>query len=316
MNIRLLQNCIEDCHLAEIVPGFEPLDFRHNPRPGLREFQIFDELYAADVHRTADIVGAVSSRFHAKGLLNGHDVRRWMDESPGHDIYVVNPRPQNVYLCFNNFDRGQITHQDSQLQQRYQRVLDLAGVALDIVNVGRQHNQNYGMCSYWFGSARFWQRFMEELVLPVIRLSRSQLGEDLYAFLYEPTPYWGVSEHRAGALPHLLERATSIFVDTRFRTSAIHYRHTRQQILDCCLYPFERDLVETFGDQVDDWDRASHYDEEAMAYFRHANLHAMNGRQTYMTRYPLDFGHGDPRPHFPWFHKDNAPVDDRVKAAA
>ncbi|MCY1545421.1 hypothetical protein D9M68_813620 [compost metagenome] len=53
-----------------------------------------------------------------------------------------------------------------------------------------------------------------------------------------------------------------------------------------------------------------------MAYFRHANLHAMNGRQTYMTRYPLDFGHGDPRPHFPWFHKDNAPVDDRVKAAA
>lgn len=301
MNIRLLQNCIEDRHFDEIVPGLEPLDFRHNPRPALREFQIFDELFAAGVHRSADIVGAVSSRFHAKGLLDGHEVRRWIGQHPGHDVYVINPRPQNVYLCFNNFDRGQITHQDNQLQQRYQRVLDLAGVPLDIVNVGRQHHGNYGMCSYWAGSTRFWERFMTELVLPVIRLDRAQLGDELHAFLYQPTPYWGVSEHRAGALPHLLERATSIYIDTHFRTTALHYRRSREQILACCLYPFERDLVETFGDQVDAWDREGCYDESAMSYFRHANLHAMSGRQAYMTRWPLDFGHGDPRPGFPWF---------------
>ncbi|QCB46998.1 hypothetical protein [Hydrogenophaga sp. PAMC20947] len=304
MSIRLLQNCIENRHLFDPVPGFESLDFRHNPRPGLREFQVFDEIFAAGVHRTANIVGAVSSRFHAKGLLNGHDVKRWINDHPGYDVYVVNPRPQNIYLCFNNFDRGQITHQDSQLQQRYQEVLNLAGVDLDIVNVGRQHHGNYGMCSYWFGSERFWTDIMEALVLPVIRLSRSQLGDDLYAFLHAPTPYWGVSEHRAGALPHLLERATSLFINTRFQASAIHYARTREEILACCLYPFERELVETFGDQVDGWDRSGCYDDAAMAYFRHANQHAMHGRLAYMTRFPLDFGNGDPRPRFPWFQRN------------
>ena len=203
MKIRLLQNCIEDRHFTELIPGFEPLDFRHNPRPGLREFQIFDELFAQGLHRSADLVGAVSSRFFAKGLIDGHDVRRWIEATPGQAVYVTNPRPQNVYLCFNNFDRGRITHQDDQLQLRYQKVLDLAGVPLDVVHVGRQHGGNYGMCSYWFGTPHFWERFMTDLVLPVIRLSRNELGSELHEFLYAPTPYWGVSEHRAGALPHL-----------------------------------------------------------------------------------------------------------------
>lgn len=300
MRIRLLQNCIEDHHLQEVIPGFEPLDFRHNPRPSLREFQVFDELYASGAHCSADIVGAVSSRFFAKGLIDGHEVRRWISETPGYEVYVTNPRPQNVYLCFNNFDRGRITHEDPLLQQRYQRVLDLAGVELNILQVGRQHSRNYGMCSYWFGSAKFWTAFMTELVLPVIRLSRQELGEDLHGFLYQPTPYWGVSEHRAGALPHLLERATSLFINAAFESQAIYYQRSREQVLDCCLYPFERDLIELFGDQVDAWDAAGHYSEAAMSYFEQANLHAMYGRKVFMTRFPLDFGAGDPRPRFPW----------------
>lgn len=314
MKIRLLQNCIEDRHFSELIPGFEPLDFRHNPRPGLREFQIFDELFAQGLHRSADLVGAVSSRFFAKGLIDGHDVRRWIEATPGQAVYVTNPRPQNVYLCFNNFDRGRITHQDDQLQQRYQRVLDLAGVPLDVVHVGRQHGGNYGMCSYWFGTPHFWERFMTDLVLPVIRLSRNELGSELHEFLYAPTPYWGVSEHRAGALPHLLERATSLFIDAEFSGRSAHFQRTRAQVLACCLYPFERDLVELFGDRVDAWDAAGTYDESAMAYFRHANQHVMSGRLTYLQRYPLDFGHGDPRPRFPW-HDRLVGVEPRAAGA-
>lgn len=301
MNVRLFQNCIEDRHFDALIPGFEALDFRHNPRPEWREFQIFDEVYAQGLHRSADVVGAVSSRFYAKGLIDGHEVRRWIAANPGYEVYVTNPRPQNVYLCFNNFDRGRITHEDNALEQHYQQVLDLAGVALDMQSVGRQHHGNYGMCSYWFGTPAFWERFMNELVLPVTRLSRQELGSELHDFLYQPTPYWGVSEHRAGALPHLLERATSLYINAAFPGRAAHYQRTREQVLACCLYPFERDLVEQFGDRVDAWDAAGEYDEVAMNYFRHANQHAMQGRKAYMQWFPLDFGHGDPRPGFPWY---------------
>ena len=299
-NVRLLQNCIEDRHLGAIIPGFESLDFRHNPRPELREFQIFDELYARGEHRSAEIVGAVSSRFLAKGLIDGHEVRRWIEANPGFDVYVTNPFPQYAYASFNNMERARITHRDPELGLRYQRVLNKAGVDLDMTDVGRQHNGNYGLNSYWFGSARFWDRFMLDLVLPVIRLTRGELGSELHDFLYAPTPYWGVATHRPGNLPFLIERATSLFIQREFAQSSLHYSHTRCQILACCVYPFERDIVRLFADEVDAWDRSGCYEARAKAYFEHANQHVMRGRQAYILRYPLDFGNGDPRLSFPW----------------
>lgn len=300
MRIRLLQNCIEDRHLVDLVPGFESLDYRHNPRPELREFQIFDSLHSSGEYRSADILGAVSSRFQAKGLIDGHEVRRWISATPGHDIYVVNPFPQYSYASFNCMERARITHQDPELGQRYQRVLDKAGIPLDMTEIGRQHNANYGLNSYWFASAVFWDKFMAELVSPVLRLSRTELGDELFDFLYKPTPYWGVSVHRAGNLPFLLERVTSIYIQAEFAKSVAFYPHTRAQILSCCVYPFERDLVEMFGDEVDAWDLAGTYDARALSYFHNANQYVMQGRLMYLARYPLDFGHGDPRPGFPW----------------
>jgi hypothetical protein len=306
MNIRLLQNCISPSQLLSVQPGFEAFDFRSNSRPELREFQIFEHLFVNGTYATADVFGAVSSRFHAKTLVGGLELRQWIERTPGFELYSVNPWPQWCYSNFNSHVRASVIHRDNDFLLNSQRVLDRAGVPLDFLNPGRQHNKNYGMSSYWFGTPRFWKKFMEELVFPVIRLTESELGSALHDFLYRPIIYYGKSVHRAGALPFLLERATSLYVQSQFASEVAYYPRSRAQILACCLFPFERDLIELAGDQVDAWDAAGVYDRAAMDYFESAAAHSSNGWLAFMGRHQVDFDHGDPRPHLPWFARESA----------
>lgn len=307
MNIRLLQNCISPSQLVAVQPGFEAFDFLSNPKPELREFQVFEHLFVNGVHNTADVLGAVSSRFHAKTLVSGLELKNWIQCTPGYEVYSVNPWPQWCYANFNSHERAKIIHRDNDFLLNAQRVLDLARVPLDFLNPGRQHNKNYGMSSYWFGTPRFWKKFMSELIFPVIRLTASELGSTLHDFLYRPITYYGKSVHRAGALPFLLERATSLYVQAQFADDVVYYPRSREQILACCVFPFERDLIELAGDQVDAWDEVGVYDHDAMDYFQSATVHASTGWLSYMGRHPVDFDHGDPRPHLPWFaHESRA----------
>ncbi len=299
MHVRLYQNGMTNDQLERLEPGFELLDFRHNPRPELREFQIFDALHERGAHRSADIVGAVSMRFGAKSLLDGRDVRGWIEREPGLDVYIVNPMPQLAYMNFNHWRRASELR-DVEFQGLSQRVLDRAGVALNCVDVGRQHNGNFACCSFWFGSARFWDGLMRDVVRPVLALGPTDLDSELSAFLYEPIAYYGDARHRPGGLVFLLERATTLYVEAAFRRTRRYYSFTREGVLARCLFPFERDCVTHYGDRVDAWDADGVYPDEAMDYFRLAGRMCSFGWRTYFHIHPIDFDHGDPRPALPW----------------
>lgn len=313
MNVRLLQNCISPCQLASVQPGFEALDFRKNAKPELREFQIFEYIYVNNIFSSADIFGAVSSRFHAKTLVSGFELNQWISTTPGFDLYYVNPWPQWCYAHFNSHVRAPIIHRDDKFLKNSQKVLDLAKIPLDFINPGRQHNKNYGMSSYWFGAPRFWKRFMEELVFPVIRLTPSELGRELYDFLYRPIAYYGKATHRPGALPFILERATNLYIQSQFAKEVAFYPRTRAQILACCVFPFERDLIDLAGDQVDAWDEAGVYDREAMEYFSAAANHSASGWLAFAAHHQVDFDQGDPRPHLPWFAREKLRLPPALK---
>lgn len=300
---RLLQNCFADWQLDLPIPGFEVFDFRRNPRPEWREFEVFRSVYEDGLHRSADLVGVVSSRFSAKTRLSGHDVRRWIDGHPGKSVYFVHPWPQWSYSGFSVMSRFAHIHGSEAFLPAFQRVLDLAGIPLDFLHPTRDHNRNHGLSSYWFGNARFWDGIMTDLVLPILRLSRAELGSELHDLLYRPFPYYGLSAHRAGGLPFLLERATVLYVKAQWLDEAAFYPRTRQQILDACVFPFERDLVQAFGDEVDAWDAAGCYDRRAMEYFDTACRHTSFGWLSHLRMHPVDFDHGDPRPHLPWFRR-------------
>lgn len=169
MKVRLLQNCVQDKHFNLVQNGFEPLDFRHNPYPELREFQIFKELYQNGDYKKSDILGAVSTRFQGKSLLDGKHVADWIESNPGHDVYVVNPYPQFAYTHKNLWQFSENTR-DPLFTKKSQAVLDAAGLDYDLQSVGHHHTDILSCCSYWFGAPKFWERYMEEMILPVLLL--------------------------------------------------------------------------------------------------------------------------------------------------
>lgn len=305
--VRLLQNCVENRQLQAVMPGFEPFDFRVNPHPELREFQIFRHIVEEGIHKQADITGAVSSRFYAKSLRTSDDVTQWIQRTPGKDVYVVNPWPQCSYSVFNHQERANILH-EAEFSAKCQQVLDKAGVGLNFVNAGRQHNGNHGMCSYWFASAAFWEGFVNDVVLPVLQLTPHELGAELHAFLYEPIQYYGTAAHRPGALPFMLERSSSLYIAGAFQGKAAFYPHTREEILRTCFFPFEQDLVIQFGDEIDAWDAQGQYPSDVRLFFDALTQHSVNGWLTYTLRHPLDFDNGDPRPRLPWYRQ----LQDRI----
>ncbi len=303
MKTRLLQNCIFDKHFAQVQRGFEPLDFRHNPEPGLREFQIFRELYANGSYKSADIVGAVSTRFQGKSLLDGIEVDSWIQDNPGYDVYVVNPFPQFAYTHKNLWQFSENTR-DPNFTQKTQRVLDKAGLKYDLAAQGHHANNILSCCSYWFGNALFWEQYMEEIILPILNLSEDDLGHELYSFLHETQDYYGVAAHGCGSLPFVLERTVSIFIAKHPEIKALFYPADRKRVYDCCLFPFERDLVRLFGDKVDLWDRQGGNSEEMETYFQMSSRMCGSGWRLHFKFFPMTFENGNPRPNMPWFQSD------------
>lgn len=301
-NITLLQNCITDRHFEQVQSGFTPLDFRHNPAPELREFQIFRELYASGAHKKTDLLGAVSTRFQGKSLLDGNDVRRWIAENPGYDVYVVNPFPQFAYTHKNLWQFSESTR-DPNFTAKSQAVFDKAGIDFDLANAGHHNNSILSACSYWFGNAGFWQAYMDEVINPVLDLTRDQLGPELHDFLYTHQDYYGVATHGCGSLPFVLERTVSLFLANRPGIKRLFYPADRARTLACCLFPFERDLVRLFGDKIDQWDREQYTGPDMEDYFRMSSMMCGNGWRLYFKFHPISFEGDNPRAHAPWFNQ-------------
>lgn len=299
MKIRLLQNCIAEHHFGLVQPGFEPLDFRHNPHPEMREFQIFQELYESQEYKKSDILGAVSTRFSGKSLLDGNDVRHWISDNPGYEVYVVNPYPQFAYTHKNLWQFSENTR-DPNFTNKSQAVLERAGLDYRLDALGHHSNSILSCCSYWFGTPSFWEAYMQDMVLPILKLTRSELGEDLYSFLYEEQEYYGVAAHGCGSLPFLLERSVSLYLQKHREIRSLFYPADRERVYQCCIFPFERDLVTLFGDKVDRWDAEGGGGEEMETYFHFASRMCGNGWRLHFKFHPMSFEGGNPRTRMPW----------------
>ena len=260
--------------------------------PELREFQIFRELYERGEHLTSDILGAVSVRFRAKSLLDGNHIRNWIEQNPGYDVYVVNPYPQFVYAHKNLFQFSENTR-DPFFTAKSQEVFDRVRIPFDLSKVGHQTHDILSASSYWFGNAEFWRAYMEDVVLPVLNAGRDVLGDRAFAFLYEPQFYYGVAVQPCGSLPFLLERTVSLYLAQNRNIKAIFYPVNRQRVLDCCLFTFEREIVQLYGDMVDGWIAKGHTGADMDEYFHWASRMAGAGWRLYFGQYPISFEEGD-----------------------
>lgn len=139
-------------------PAFEPLDNTANPRPELREWDVWDRLHEQRLGENLDLWGYVSWKFKEKTNLSGDQVLKHIEDHPGYEVYLFNPCIVNEALFVNSWEQGDIYHPNiSDIGNKFLSKLGYANP--NVKNVLLDHNRVV-FANYVVGNRRFWERFM------------------------------------------------------------------------------------------------------------------------------------------------------------
>lgn len=230
--------------------GFAP--FVHgNERASWRELQFIIKIFDEGLHRRHDLVGLFSPRFTEKTRMTSADVRDFIEDNPGGEIYTFVAHPYLPYFTYNVWTNGEELHPG--LIDVAQGLLDAAGLPFDLPRTGRHPADIWCMCNFWVGSTRFWEAYVGEVLRPLATyLERNSENPAVQAALLDtrhtrPTPF----------LPFIVERLFTAFLGQN--------PHWRPLVRQCIawnapiLTDFDRDVIETIGERIDQADRAGDY---------------------------------------------------------
>lgn len=145
--------------LAQLCdPLFTPLDNTANPRPELREWDVWNREHENILKENLDYWGYVSWKFKEKTNLTAAQVFAHIDNNPGYDVYLFNPCIINEALFINSWEQGDLYHP---------RISDIGNIFLqklgyedpDVRSTLLDRNRIV-FANYVVGNQRFWTEFM------------------------------------------------------------------------------------------------------------------------------------------------------------
>jgi hypothetical protein len=137
---------------------FVPLDNTANPRPELREWDVWDRFHEQRLEENLDLWGYVSWKFREKTNLSGQQVLDHIAKNPDYEVYLFNPCIVNEALFANSWEQGDLHHPDiSGIGNKFfaklgYETIDVKSMMLD--------NKRTVFANYVIGNRRFWEKFM------------------------------------------------------------------------------------------------------------------------------------------------------------
>jgi len=139
-------------------PAFESLDNTNNPRPELREWDVWDRFHEQRLQENLDLWGYVSWKFREKTNLSGDQVLDHISQNPGYDVYLFNPCIVNEALFANSWEQGDIHHTNiSSIGNKF--IAKLGYENIDVKNMMLDRSRTV-FANYVVGNRRFWEQFM------------------------------------------------------------------------------------------------------------------------------------------------------------
>jgi hypothetical protein len=140
-------------------PHFVPLDNTANPRPELREWDVWDREYDALAASDLEYWGFVSWKFKEKTNLTGQQVYDFINAYPGQDVYLLNPCVLNEACFANSWEQGDFHHPNiSDIGNQFLKKIGYGDI--DVKSMLLDRNTTV-FANYVVGSRKFWTKFME-----------------------------------------------------------------------------------------------------------------------------------------------------------
>jgi hypothetical protein len=177
--------------LAEFLDdGFLPLDWLHNPMPGLRESALHLRIASERLYRRHRLTGLLSPKFFSKTGLASSQVHAWIEDNPGYDLYLINGASYYPYVNYNAIERT-VEQQGPGCEQKIRVFANAIDFRLP-AEFPRQRNPGMCRCNYWIASQGFWDAWIEDIVVPSVRtLTGHQSAKEFLAPAHysAPTPH-------------------------------------------------------------------------------------------------------------------------------
>jgi len=140
-------------------PLFVPLDNTANPRPELREWDVWDRYHEQRLDENLDLWGYFSWKFKEKTNLTGQQVYNHIVSNPDYDVYLFNPCIVNEALFANSWYQGDLWHQGiSDIANTFFAKLGYKDV--DVLSMLLDRNRTV-FANYVVGNQKFWTKFMD-----------------------------------------------------------------------------------------------------------------------------------------------------------
>lgn len=158
-NMKIYQLYFKPEQVSELDPAFVPYDNTENLRPDLREWFIWDKEYENCKNENLDYWGFVSWKFKEKTGIDGEQFTKFIEETPGYDLYFINPCIINEALFVNSWEQGDIYHPGiSEIGNTFFKKVGYKD--LDVTSMVLDRSRTM-YANYIVGNANFWDKFME-----------------------------------------------------------------------------------------------------------------------------------------------------------
>ena len=157
-NIKIFQIYFKPELKDQCDPLFTPLDNTSNPRPELREWDVWNREHDKIVKENLDLWGFVSWKFKEKTKLSAEQTFAHISDNPGYDVYLFNPCIVNEALFANSWEQGDIHHPGiSQIGNSFFAKLGYQDIDVRTTLLDRTRTV---FANYVVGNRRFWGDFM------------------------------------------------------------------------------------------------------------------------------------------------------------
>jgi len=251
--VLIFQNVYNDNVISQLDPSFLPIEGRRNARTETREIGLFLRMFHSGLYRSESLTCILSPKLNIKAKISGKQFLDFIGRNPGFNVYFINPFPQNAYYTYNVWYHGELAHPG--LMDLAEILFKRAGYDTTPMYDARDSDTTLLYSSYWVGDQHFWEGYLSMIT----RLMEAL--DAMPASLMDR--YFSKADYDFGTvsyLPFIFERTFSTYLHMHPGIQALAYSFTREEILSHCYGgDFEREIVRTFGDVVDEIDKRRQY---------------------------------------------------------
>jgi len=208
---------------AQLDAAFTPLDNSRFPSE-THELAVFQRLHNSGATTPFSAWGALSWRFAEKTGLSGHELLQIVQQSPGVDVFYMNPFPHVEALFASPWWHGEVAHPD--LLEVANAFLNAAGLSASELN-RLTPAREFSMCNYFVGSARFWQSYLP-FVEQALHRADLNMPPALRNKMHSEDADWRKLHHASTYVPFIVERLFTVFLHS-------YSRHLKVQKIPCPL---------------------------------------------------------------------------------